>query len=128
MVLEGAAAFGLDAVAFTETTTLDGYEELLELARKSKVKIFVGLELITDKGQYLCFFPQPERVPEPVQLWRSNRGKPWSASACMPKLKCLRGAVVAARPHVRQCAYAAGDFLLDSPHLIAAGAVQPNLR
>src|SRR5216684_3807721 len=128
LVLERAAAFGLDAVAFTETNTLDGYEELLELARKSKVKIFVGLELITDKGQYLCFFPQPERVPEPVQMWGSNREKPWSAVECLPKLKSLGAAIVAARPYDREIEYPAGDFILTLPNLSAVEAYNPKIR
>jgi len=128
LVLERAAGFGLDAVAFTETNTLDGYEELLDLARKSKVKIFVGLELITDKGQYLCFFPQPERVPEPVQMWGSNREKPWSAVECLPKLKSLGAAIVAARPYDREIEYPAGDFILTLPNLSAVEAYNPKIR
>ena len=65
-VLERAAQHGLDGVAFTETNTQDGCDELFDLQPKTPLRILVGLELATDRGQYLCFFPRPEEVPEPV--------------------------------------------------------------
>ncbi|QSQ26279.1 PHP domain-containing protein [Pyxidicoccus parkwayensis] len=110
-VLERAAMFGLDGVAFTETNTQDGCDELFDLGAKAKLKVFVGLELLTDRGQYLCFFPKPELAPEPVQLWGSNRDKPWSAAECLPKLKSLGAAIVAARPYDRDSQNPAMDFI-----------------
>ena len=110
-VLERAALFGLDGVAFTETNTQDGCDELFELGAKAKLKVFVGLELLTDRGQYLCFFPKPELAPEPVQLWGSNREKPWSAAECLPKVKSLGAAIVAARPYDRDSQYPAMDYV-----------------
>lgn len=110
-VLERAALFGLDGVAFTETNTQDGCDELFEIGAKSKVKVFVGLELLTDRGQYLCFFPKPEMAPEPVQMWGSNREKPWSAAECLPKVKALGAAIVAARPFDRDSANPAMDYV-----------------
>jgi hypothetical protein len=110
-VLERATLFGLDGVAFTETNTQDGCDELLELGAKHKLKVFVGLELNTDKGQYLCFFPKPEQAPEPVQMWGSNREKPWSAAECLPKVKALGAAIIAARPYDRDFPHPAMDFI-----------------
>ncbi|AKJ03638.1 hypothetical protein ATI61_119112 [Archangium gephyra] len=110
-VLDRAALFGLDGVAFTETNTQDGCDELFELGAKSKVKVFVGLELVTDRGQYLCFFPKPERAPEPVQMWGSNREKPWSAAECLPKVRSLGAAIVAARPYDRDSPNPAMDYV-----------------
>lgn len=127
-VLQRAATFGIDGVAFTETNTQDGCEELFALSAHSKLKVFVGLELITDKGQYLCFFPQPEKAPEPVQMWGSNREKPWSALECLPKLKSLGAAVIAARPYDRDFEYPAGDFILTLPNLSAIEAYNPKVR
>jgi len=127
-VLDRAAAQGLDGVAFTETNTQDGCDELFELAPKSKVKIFVGLELVTDKGQYLCFFPKPQLAPEPVQLWGSNREKPWSAAECLPKVKSLGAAIVAARPYDREQPYPAGDFILSLNCLSAVEGYNPRVR
>ncbi len=111
-VLDRAASHGIDGVAFTETNTQDGCDELFDLGKKSKVKVFVGLELTTDKGQYLCFFPKPELAPEPVQMWGSNREKPWSAAECLPKVKSLGAAIFAARPYDRDFQTFAGDYIL----------------
>lgn len=127
-VLERAAQHGLDGVAFTETNTQDGCDELFEIGQSSKVKVFVGLELITDKGQYLCFFPKPELAPEPVQMWGSNREKPWSAAECLPKVKSLGAAIVAARPYDRDFPNPAGDYVLTLQCLSAVEGYNPKVR
>jgi predicted metal-dependent phosphoesterase TrpH len=127
-VLERAAAHGLDAVCFTETNTQDGCDELFDLGATSKVKVFVGLELLTDKGQYLCFFPRPELAPEPVQMWGSNREKPWSAAECLPKVKSLGAAIVAARPYDRDFPNPAGDYILTLQCLSAVEGYNPKVR
>jgi predicted metal-dependent phosphoesterase TrpH len=127
-VLERASSHGLDGVAFTETNTQDGCDELFDLGRKAKIKVFVGLELVTDKGQYLCFFPRPELAPEPVQMWGSNREKPWSAAECLPKLKSLGAAIVAARPYDRDLDYPALDFILSLQCLSAVQGYNPKVR
>jgi predicted metal-dependent phosphoesterase TrpH len=128
LVLERAASHGLDGVAFTETNTQDGCDELFDLQKKTKLKVFVGLELITDKGQYLCFFPRPELAPEPVQMWGSNREKPWSAAECLPKVKQLGAVIVAARPYDRDFPNPAGDFILTLPVLSAVEGYNPKVR
>ncbi len=127
-VLERAASHGLDGVAFTETNTQDGCDELFDLGRKHKVKVFVGLELVTDKGQYLCFFPKPELAPEPVQMWGSNREKPWSAAECLPKVKSLGAVILAARPYDRDFQTFAGDYILTLQCLSGVEAYNPKVR
>jgi hypothetical protein len=127
-VLERAALFGLDGVAFTETNTQDGCDELFELGAKSKLKVFVGLELITDKGQYLCFFPKPELAPEPVQIWGSNREKPWSAAECLPKVKAMGAAIVAARPYDRDSPNPPMDFIRSLNLLSAVEGYNPKVK
>ena len=123
-VLERAASLGLDGVAFTETNTQDGCDELFDLQPRTPLRIFVGLELVTDRGQYLCFFPRPEEAPEPVQLWGSNREKPWSAAECLPKVKSLGAAVVAARPYDRDFPTPALDQVLTLTGLSADRGLQ----
>ena len=127
-VLDRAATHGLDGVAFTETNTQDGVDELLDLGRTSRLKVFVGLELNTDKGQYLCFFPDPLKVPEPVQLWGSNREKPWSAAECLPKIRALGAAVVAARPYDREFDHPALDAVLTLGTLDAVQGYNARVR
>lgn len=127
-VLARAESFGLDGVAFTETNTQDGCDELFDLQRSTKLKVFVGLELATDKGQYLCFFEKPERAPEPVQLWGSNREKAWSADECLPKLKGLGAAIVAARPYDKEFGSPANDYVKSLKLLSAVEVYNPKVR
>jgi predicted metal-dependent phosphoesterase TrpH len=127
-VLQRAESFGLDGVAFTETNTQDGCDELFDLQRSTKLKIFVGLELSTDKGQYLCFFEKPDRAPEPVQLWGSNKEKPWSADECLPKLKALGAVIIAARPYDREFAHPASDYVKTLKMLSAVEVYNPKVR
>lgn len=128
VVLARAESFGLDGVAFTETNTQDGCDELFDLQRTTKLRIFVGLELATDKGQYLCFFEKPERAPEPVQMWGSNRETPWKAEECLPRLKALGAAIVAARPYDKDYATPALDFVKTLKLLSAVEVYNPKAR
>jgi predicted metal-dependent phosphoesterase TrpH len=127
-VLERAEQFGLDGVAFTETNTQDGCDELFELAPRTRLKIFVGLELETDRGQYLCFFPDPEAVPEPVQLWGSNREQPWKAEECLPRVKAMGGAIIAARPYDKTFPGSPADQILQQTWLSGVEAFNPLVR
>lgn len=127
-VLERAASHGLEGVAFTETNTQDGCDELFDIGRKSSVKVFVGLELNTDKGQYLCFFPRPELAPEPVQMWGSNRERPWSAEEALPKVRSLGAAIVAARPYDRDFGWPAQDYILSLKILSGVEGYNPKIR
>ena len=127
-VLQRAESFGLDGVAFTETNTQDGCDELFDLQKSTKLKIFVGLELATDKGQYLCFFEKPDRAPEPVQMWGSNREKAWSADEALPKLKALGAAIVAARPYDKDFATPANDYVKSLKLLSAVEVYNPKVR
>ncbi len=127
-VLSRAESFGLDGVAFTETNTQDGCDELFDLARTSKLKVFVGLELATDKGQYLCFFEKPDRAPEPVQLWGSNRETPWKAEEALPKLKALGAVIIAARPYDKEFPTPALDAVKSLKLLSAVEVYNPKVR
>lgn len=127
-VLARAESHGLDGVAFTETNTQDGCDELLDLAKTTKLKIFVGLELATDKGQYLCFLPEPLKAPEPAQLWGSNREKPWNAEECLAKFKSLGAAIVAARPYDRDTPHSGGDYVKTLKCLSAVEVYNPHVR
>ncbi len=127
-ILLRAAEHGLDAVAFTEANTQDGCDELIDLGKTSKVKVFVGLELATDRGQYLCFFADPMKAPEPVQMWGSNREKPWNAEECLAQLKGMGAAIVAARPFDRESSNPAMDYVKSLKCLSAVEVYNPRVR
>jgi predicted metal-dependent phosphoesterase TrpH len=127
-VLERASSHGLDGVGFAVTNTLDGCDELLALDGRANMRVFVSLELTTDRGQYLCFFPRPDQAPEPVQLWGSNRERPWSAAECLPRLESLGAVVVAARPFDRDFASPALEYVLSAPGLVAIEGYNARVR
>src|SRR5512142_522016 len=70
-VLRRAKESGLDGVAFTDLNTLDGLEEIRAAGRDEGVLALCGVEIATDRGHYLCFFPDPSKVPPPPQLFGS---------------------------------------------------------
>jgi len=84
-VLQAARAAGLDGVAFTDLNTLDGLPEIRAAAAETGVLALVGLEVATDKGHYLCFFPDPEKVPAPPQLFGS--ATPWQVQEVLARVK-----------------------------------------
>ena len=127
-ILERAASLGLEGVAFTETNTQDGCDELFALQTRTPMRIFVGLELVTDRGQFLCFFARPDQVPEPVQLWGSNREKAWSAAEAIPKVLSLGAVVVAARPYDREFPTPALDQVLSIGGLSAIEGYNARVR
>jgi hypothetical protein len=83
---------------------------------------------VTDRGQFLCFFPRPDQVPEPVQLWGSNREKPWSAAEAIPKVISLGAVVVAARPYDRDFPTPALDQVLSVQGLSAIEGYNARVR
>ncbi len=88
----------------------------------------MGLELATDKGQYLCFFEKPDRAPEPVQMWGSNREKAWSADEALPKLKSLGAVIIAARPYDNETPNPALDYVKSLKLLSAVEVYNPHVR
>ncbi len=128
LILKRAETLGLDGVAFTETNTQDGCEELLALQQKSPVRIFVGMELATDKGHFLCFFLQPHLVPDPVQVFGSNRGRAWAAAEILPQMKAMGAQIVAARPFDRDLPSAPRDAIRNMDFLAAIEVYNPKVR
>ena len=111
LILRRAKDLGLDGVCFTELNSLDAAADLHALGKNSAVKVFVGMELTTDRGHYLCYFPDPEAIPDPVQMWGSNADRAWPARETVDAVRKLGGVVVAAHPYDRETPVAAGDFV-----------------
>ncbi len=111
ILVKRAPALGLDGICFTEMNTIDAAAELHALGKGAPVKVFVGMELSTDRGHYLCFFPDPEAVPDPVQMWGSNHERPWPVRETLEAVRRLGGVVVAAHPYDKDTPPAPGDFI-----------------
>lgn len=108
-VLAAARAAGLDGVLFTDLNTLDGLEEIRAAGREAGLLALVGLEVATDRGRYLCVFPDPAKVPAPPQLFGS--AAPWPAREVLARVQALGGVAVAAHPYDRSIEHPSGDFI-----------------
>jgi predicted metal-dependent phosphoesterase TrpH len=108
-VVRRAKEVGLDGVAFTDLNTLDGLEEVRAAGREEGFLALCGVEVATDRGHYLCFFPDPAKVPAPPQLFGS--ATPWAARDVLAKVRELGGAAVAAHPYDKTVEKPSGDFI-----------------
>ena len=116
-VVRRARAVGLDGVAFTDLNTLEGLEEIRAAGREEGFLALCGVEIATDRGHYLCFFPDPAQVPAPPQLFGS--ATPWPVGAVLAKVRELGGAVVAAHPYDKSVERPSGDFIFTLDGLAA---------
>lgn len=116
-VVRRAKETGLDGVAFTDLNTLDGLEEIRAAGRDEGFLALCGVEVATDRGHYLCFFPDPARVPAPPQLFGS--ATPWPVRDVVAKVKELGGVVVAAHPYDKTVERPSGDFIFTLDGLAA---------
>jgi predicted metal-dependent phosphoesterase TrpH len=108
-VLRRAKEAGLDGVAFTDLNTLDGVEEIRAAGREEGILALAGVEIATDRGHYLCFFPDPSKVPPPPQIFGS--ATPWPVREVLEKVRELGGVVVAAHPYDKSIERPSGDFV-----------------
>lgn len=116
-VLAAARAAGLDGVLFTDLNTLDGLDEIRAAGRQAGLLALVGLEVATDRGHYLCVFPDPAKVPAPAQLFGS--ATPWPAREVLARVQALGGVAVAAHPYDKTIDHPSGDFIFTLDGLAA---------
>ncbi len=116
-VVRRAKEAGLDAVAFTDLNTLDGLEEIRSAGRDEGFLALCGVEVATDRGHYLCFFPDPAKVPAPPQVFGS--ATPWPVREVLAKVKELGGVAIAAHPYDKSVERPSGDFIFTLDGLAA---------
>jgi len=107
-VVRRAKEAGLDGVVFTDVNTLDGLEEIRAAGREGGFLALCGVELVTDRGHYLCYFPEPGKVPAPPQMFGTT---PWPARDVVQRVREMGGAVVAAHPYDKSIDRPSGDFI-----------------
>jgi predicted metal-dependent phosphoesterase TrpH len=116
-IVRRAKEAGLDGVALTDLNTLEGLEELRAAGREEGFLALCGVELTTDHGHYLCFFPEPEKVPAPPQLFGATT--PWPVRPVLAKVRELGGVAIAAHPYDKSVARPSGDFIFTLDGLAA---------
>ncbi|MFO0581801.1 MAG: PHP domain-containing protein [Anaeromyxobacter sp.] len=108
---------GLDGIAITDLNTLDGLEEIRAAGAAEGLVALCGVEVATDHGHYLCFFPDPAKVPAPPQVFGS--ATPWPVRDVLAKVKELGGVAVAAHPYDKTIERPSGDFVFTLDGLAA---------
>jgi hypothetical protein len=116
-VVRRAKEAGLDGVAFTDLNTLDGIEEIRAAGRDEGFLALCGVEVATDHGHFLCFFPDPAKVPAPPQAFGSST--PWPVRDVLAKVRELGGVAVAAHPYDKSVERPTGDFIFTLDGLTA---------
>ena len=115
-VVRRAREAGLDGVVFTDMNTLDGLAEIRAAGKAEGFLALCGVEIATDRGHYLAFFPDPERAPAPPQIFGTP---PWPVQEVITKVASMGGAVVAAHPYDRSIERPGGDVLFSLDGLSA---------
>ncbi len=108
-LLRRAKEVGLDGVAITDLNSLDGVDEIRAAGREEGILALVGVEIATDRGHYLCFFPDPAKIPPPPQVFGS--ATPWPAREVLEKVRELGGVAIAAHPYDKSIERPSGDFI-----------------
>jgi predicted metal-dependent phosphoesterase TrpH len=125
-VVRRAREVGLDGVAITDLNTLEGLAEVREAAKAEGFLALCGIEVATDRGHYLCFFPDPARVPAPAQMFGS--ATPWPVREVLAKVRELGGAVVAAHPYDKTIDRPSGDVIFTLDGLSAVEGLNASRR
>jgi hypothetical protein len=116
---------GLDGVVITDLNTLEGLEEVRAAAREEAFLALCGVELATDRGHYLCYFPDPGRVPNPPQIFGTT---PWPVREVLARVAELGGVVVAAHPYDKSIDRPSGDFVFTLDGLSALEGLNASRR
>jgi len=111
-VVRRAREVGLDGVAFTDLNGMDGLAEIRAAARDEGFLALCGVEIASDTGHFLCFFPEPEKVPALPQIFGTP---PWPVREVLRKVGEMGGVAVAAHPYDKSVERPSGDaiFTLD---------------
>jgi hypothetical protein len=104
-------AAGLDGFCLTDLHTVAGGPEARRLAAEAGLKALVGFEARTDRGRFLVFVPEPERLPALDTWLRFDEQGLMSYGSLLGAVRERHGALVAIRPYDREVPGAPRDGL-----------------
>jgi len=85
-IVEAALASGLDTIAITDHNSVEGINEIRQVAREKGLSIFPGIELSTKGGHVIALF-EPDTVVESLQLFLDHIGiarEGWGDAITLP--------------------------------------------
>jgi predicted metal-dependent phosphoesterase TrpH len=124
-VVRRAREAGLDGVVFTDMNNLDALPEVRAAARSEGFLALCGVEIATDQGHYLAYFPDPEKVPALPQIFGTP---PWPVREVIAKVASLGGVVVAAHAYDKSIDHPGGDVLFTLDGLSAVEGLDGRRR
>lgn len=116
-----AAATGLDAIAVLGENTLP---RLPKMPGGAPI-LFAGAQVDTDRGHYVLFFPEPERLPSLEAVFGERDDGGWPVRDVVARTRALGGAVIAAHPYDPTVAHPGGDILFTLPAIQAVETLTP---
>jgi predicted metal-dependent phosphoesterase TrpH len=107
---------GLDGLVVTDLNTLEGVEEVHAAGREASLVALAGASIATDHGHYLCYFPEPERLPALPQVFGTT---PWPVREVLRFVQEKGGVAVAAHPYDKTIDRPSADFIFTLDGLAA---------
>lgn len=116
----------LDALGFTLNEQFDGLEELRTAAQEQDLKVFCGCRVSTNRGELLCYFPDPEALQgEENWLGDTEAGKLPAVEQVIEQVHAKDGAVIAAHPYYKDLPAPMGDHIFAIKGLHACEVASP---
>lgn len=124
-VVRRARQAGLDGVVVTDLNTMDALQEVHAAGAAEGVVALCGVEIATDKGHYLAYFPEPSRVPALPQIFGTP---PWPVAEVLRKVGEMGGVAVAAHPYDKSIERPGGDVVFTLVGLSAIEGLNARCR
>lgn len=112
---------GVEGVVFVGRGALPDLSSLAEAAPA----LFPAAEVETDRGHYLVFFPEPEKIASLEAVFGERQDGVWAVRDVVARTRALGGAVVAAHPYDPTVKHPGGDILFTLPSIQAVETVTP---
>ncbi len=127
-VIQSARAAGLDAIAICETRSTARAQEILDIAAKyDDIKVFIGIEIPTDRGILLGFTPEIGDFYLNEE-WRilTDMTTP-SPESVIEMFEKQNGVTIAARPYDLEIPFNMGDHIFALTGLKAVEVFNPRV-
>ncbi len=126
-VLDRSKEAGLDAVAFTESLSSAQCVDAINLGKEKNIKVFIGIEIPTDKGLILGFLPEVSDYYLNEEWRELTEYTTPAIEEVVEEFTSRGGAVIAARPYDLNIPFNMGDMIFSIPQLSGVEVFNPNV-